>query len=197
MVIGFTGRKGTGKDTAAQYFVDKYGFTRVAYADVLKEAAAELFDIPVEFMDRYKNNNRARVRFEVQHETILGAYDHMTDMPLRTFLQRFGTEMGRNIFGPSFWVDQLKRRIDEGTMRDNYVISDVRFNNEVTLCDYVIEIIRDTVQGPDVHVSEAGLDEELVHYIVVNNGTIENLHSRLEAVMQEIVSSLPIPSVGQ
>ena len=119
MVIGFTGRKGTGKDTAAQYFVDKYGFTRVAYADVLKEAAAELFDIPVEYMDRYKNNNRARIRFEVQHETILGAYDHMTDMPLRTFLQRFGTEMGRNIFGPSFWVDQLKRRMDEGTMRDN------------------------------------------------------------------------------
>jgi len=42
MVIGFTGRKGTGKDTAAQYFVGKYGFTKVAYADVLKEAAAEL-----------------------------------------------------------------------------------------------------------------------------------------------------------
>jgi len=189
MVIGFTGRKGAGKDTAAQYFVGKYGFKRVAYADVLKEAVAELYDVPVEYMDKYKNDRRARVRFEVQHETILGAYDHMHDMSLRTFLQRFGTEVGRNIFGPSFWVDQLKRRMDEGTMRDNYVISDVRFNNEVTLCDYVIEIVRNTVQGPDVHVSEQGLDEELVHFIVVNNGTIEDLHRRLEACFTEMLSA--------
>jgi len=197
MVIGLTGRKGAGKDTAAQYFVEKYGFTKVAYADVLKEAAAALFNVPTEFMDEYKNNSRARVVFSVGHNAIMGAYDVHHDMSLRSFLQRFGTEMGREVFGPSFWVDQLKRRMDEGTMRDNYVISDVRFNNEVTMCDYVIEIVRDTVQGPDVHVSEAGLDEELIHYIVVNRGTIEELHSRLEAVMQEIVSSLPTPAVGQ
>jgi hypothetical protein len=189
MVIGFTGRKGAGKDTAAQYFVDKYGFTKVAYADVLKEAAAALFDVPVEYMDKYKNNVNARVKFLVGYEAIMGAYHVHEDMSLREFLQRFGTEMGREVFGPSFWVDQLKHRMDEGTMRDNYVISDVRFNNEVTLCDYVIEIVRNTVQGPDVHVSEQGLDEELVHFIVVNNSTVAELHKRLEACFTEMLSA--------
>jgi deoxynucleotide monophosphate kinase-like protein len=188
MVIGFTGRKGAGKDTAAQYFVDKYEFTKVAYADVLKEAAGALMNVPTEFMDEYKNNSRARVKFVVHHDAIRDAYDHFTDMSLRTFLQRFGTEMGREVFGSSFWVDQLKRRLDEGTMRDNYVISDVRFNNEVTLCDYIIDVVRDGT-GPDGHVSEAGLDEELIHFIVVNNSTVEELHKRLEACFTEMLSA--------
>ena len=43
MIIGLTGYKGSGKDTAASHLVEKYGFTRVAFADKLKKSAAACF----------------------------------------------------------------------------------------------------------------------------------------------------------
>lgn len=36
MIIGITGVAGSGKDTAADYLVSKYGFTKVSFAAILK-----------------------------------------------------------------------------------------------------------------------------------------------------------------
>jgi len=45
-VVAISGWKRSGKDTAANYLVDEYGFTRVAFADVLKDMVAEEYNIP-------------------------------------------------------------------------------------------------------------------------------------------------------
>lgn len=189
MVIGLTGRKLAGKDTAAQYFVDKHGFEQVAYADVLKDAVCALFNVDRKWLEDHKSDVYTRVQIARHYSEgqLKDATEYKSEMSLRQFLQRAGTEMGREVFGQSFWVNQLYDRLQDNK---NYVISDVRFNNESPMCDFIIEIVRNNV-GHDPHVSEQGLREELIDYIVPNNGTIEDLHSRLEAVMTEIVNSLP------
>lgn len=191
MIIGITGLKGSGKDTAAQYFVDKYGFTRIGYADSLKEAIAALFDVPVSWLEKHKSDPRAQVAITriYDSEQMPGCIEHASVMNLRTFMQRFGTEMGREVFGQDFWVEQLKRKMGKGVfLTSKYVISDVRFNNEAPICDYIIEIIRpDRPKNP--HVSELGLDEALISHVVINNGTIDELNKRLEACLQEMLSS--------
>lgn len=47
IVIAVSGWKGSGKDTMAEYLVNDYGYTRVAFADVLKEMVAEQYNIPL------------------------------------------------------------------------------------------------------------------------------------------------------
>ena len=45
MIIGFTGVKQSGKDTAASFLVDELGFERHGFADKLKEAVAKKCEI--------------------------------------------------------------------------------------------------------------------------------------------------------
>ena len=187
MNIGITGVKGAGKDTAAAFFVDHHSFRRMGYADALKEAMSALFDTPQSWFEKHKSNPDARVQVIRRYdaEGYKDAVEYASEMTLRTFLQRFGTEMGREVFGPDFWVLQFTQRMESNV---NYVIPDVRFNNEAVNCNYIIEVVRDGFTN-DPHASEQGIREELIDFIVVNNGTIEELHKRLDAIMQEIMSS--------
>lgn len=43
LVVGISGRKGSGKDTIGAHLVSKYDFKRVAFADSLKDACADIF----------------------------------------------------------------------------------------------------------------------------------------------------------
>lgn len=52
-VIALSGWKQSGKDTAAEYLINNKKFTRVAFADVLKERVAKDYNIPLESL--YKN----------------------------------------------------------------------------------------------------------------------------------------------
>ena len=189
MIIGINGVKQAGKDTSADFFVEQQGFTRIGYADTLKEAVANLFDVPVSWTEKYKSDTRARVSMTRHYDTpgVPNATEYASDMSLRAFLQRFGTEMGRNTFGEDFWVQQLKRRLSSDT---NYVIPDVRFANEVVPCDFVIEIVRPGFSDRrDAHVSEQPLDEDLIDYIVVNSGEIGDLHKALGGVYEDMLKN--------
>ena len=43
MIIGISGKMQSGKDTIAEYLVEKYGFRRIAFANKIKELAKDLF----------------------------------------------------------------------------------------------------------------------------------------------------------
>jgi len=187
MIIGITGLKNSGKDTAAQYLVDKYEFERMAFADTLKEAAGALFNVSPAWIDAQKNDEFTRVKLMHYHEPLdeRGATEHAADWSMREFLQRMGTEMGRHVFGENFWIEQAIRKVHSNK---NYVIPDVRFTNEAQFCNYVIEINRQIAHMTfDNHVSELGIRKELIDYIIPNNGTIEELHRRMEECLTEIL----------
>jgi hypothetical protein len=168
LIIGLTGKKGSGKDTAAKYLVDNYGYERKAFADSLKRSVAALFDIPFERVDEWKVNqpgklDNVEVIIDVAHPDRTTQYS----MSWREFLQRYGTESHREIFGYDFWVDQVLPYYPNSNDYPRYyelknkkfVISDVRFENEAARVAYyggrVIEIIRPSLNNVvDTHVSE-------------------------------------------
>lgn len=51
MIIGLAGFKRTGKDTFASYFPSN--FTRMAFAEPLKQAAAIIYDVPITYQHRH------------------------------------------------------------------------------------------------------------------------------------------------
>lgn len=176
MIIGFHGCKGVGKDTAGQFLVDELEFTKVAFADPLKEAVANLFGIDREMVDDLKLKDSVGTKGHVIL-VIDGIVEY--DHDWREFLQRFGTEMGRNTFGKNFWVDLWEDHLYRNSIHeDNVVATDVRFQNEAEriqkLNGVVVEIVR---QGhePDGHESETPLPRVLIDAQITNNGTIDDL----------------------
>lgn len=50
-IVALSGWKGSGKDTLANYLVDRYGFKRLAFADPLKDMVSEEYGIPRSHLD--------------------------------------------------------------------------------------------------------------------------------------------------
>lgn len=50
-VISLSGWKGSGKDEIAKYLIERHGFTRLAFADVLKDMTAEAYQVPRSWFD--------------------------------------------------------------------------------------------------------------------------------------------------
>ena len=91
-IVGFAGAAGSGKDTAFSFLVDGYPnrFVRVAFADKLKDMAAELFGIDRGTLDTLEG------KASVINKKWFG------DLTNREFLQRMGTDCVRENIDKDF-----------------------------------------------------------------------------------------------
>jgi hypothetical protein len=108
---------------------------------------------------------------------------------LRPLLQRMGTEVCREMFGESFWVDYLMNKAIEA--KTNVVISDVRFINEADSIRLwngeVWRVNRPGTEPVNSHLSEIELDTYENFSVVINNdSTVENLFSVLTPIFEEM-----------
>lgn len=184
MLIGLSGNKGVGKDTVGKILVDQHGFERIAFADKLKEAASALFDIEPHLWDVYKND---------QHSTV---QVHLNGLPLRRsftvrhFLQRMGTEMGREVFGENFWVDLALDLEPQRLAQSNIVVTDVRFDNELErirdLGGHNIHIVRPGLHGSDLHISERSPKKDLIDGVLQNNQDVLTLVTKVQELLNSI-----------
>lgn len=195
MLIGLNGNKSAGKDTVGQYLVQGHGFVRLSFAEKLKKSAAALFDIPVDSWEKWKNEDQATITIRSEwfdssdrnpDPALVPGFER--SISVRTFLQRYGTESHRDIFGSDFWVDALFRDVDptDGT---NYVITDARFENELKkikeLGGYNIRIERPELSSTDSHASEQIPSDVYIDHIIVNDGSFYNLFSNVELFLME------------
>lgn len=178
-LIAFSGVARSGKDSAARVLIERHGFTRIAFADPMREALYRLNPIVL----ASKND---------------GGYDRLSDLvdyhgwdevkvlypEVRQLLQRFGTEAGRDIHGEDCWVNAAFRRA-EGLER--IVITDVRFDNEARAVHkrggLVVKVVRPGVEAVNGHVSDRGVTEHLLDRVIHNDGTLEELAYRVEALL--------------
>ncbi len=122
-LVAFAGLKTAGKDVAASILINEFGYTRVALADNVKKAAIALD--PLVFVPHVGHLRLSRV---IAARGMEGA----KEIPeVRRTYQRLGTEVGRQMFGDSFWIDQLDQTIDDlWDSETRYVLTDARFTNE-------------------------------------------------------------------
>ena len=127
MIIGFVGFIGSGKDTAADYLVNFHGFRRDSFANTLKDAVAAVFG-----WDRTMLEGRTKEAREWR-EQVDPWWSKRLDMPTLTprwVLQYWGTEVCRKGFHDDIWIASLENKLRNS--KDDIVISDVRFPNEIT-----------------------------------------------------------------
>jgi|SRR3954469_1422380 len=172
MLIAFSGYKTSGKDTAAKVLIDEYGFTKIAFADPVREMALAI--------DPYILFGEKTVRLS-EVITLGRGWDWAkNELPeVRRLMQKIGTEAVRNILGTNVWIDLLMSRYpDLFHDETRYVITDCRFENE---CEFVqgsnatiIWIDRPGLSS-DGHASESDVPLKYADAILHNDETIEEL----------------------
>lgn len=126
MIIGFVGFIGSGKDTAADYLVNSHGFRRDSFANTLKDAVACVFGWDRTMLEGRTNEAREwREQLDLWWSERLGIHE----LTPRWVLQQWGTEVCRKAFHDDIWIASLENKLRQ--TRDDIVISDVRFPNEI------------------------------------------------------------------
>lgn len=124
MIIGLIGFAGSGKGTVADILVAKKGYTKLAFADAVKDATAAIFGWPRFLLEGDTEESREwREQKDEWWSEKTGKY-----ITPRNMLQLMGTEIGRDMLHPDIWIHALERRME---LYPNVVIADVRFPNEM------------------------------------------------------------------
>lgn len=125
-IISISGRIGSGKDTVADHLVDKYGFTRMSFADSLKDAISIIFSWDRELLAGVTAESR---RWREEVDEWWADKLEMPGLTPRWVLQYWGTEVCRKGFHNDIWVASLENKLR--TLDKNVVITDCRFLNEL------------------------------------------------------------------
>lgn len=177
MIIGLSGYARTGKDTVANYLVETYGFTKVSFAQPMRDALYALNPIVSEHEGVRLQSAIDKHGWDNYKETEFGD-------EIRQLMQRFGTEVGREQFGQNFWVDQAMKLVAQ---HDKAVLSDVRFPNEQEAIrnagGLVWRVHREGVQAANGHASETALDNVHPDLNLMNNEDVESLHRTIDVIM--------------
>jgi hypothetical protein len=127
MIIGVCGFIGSGKDTVADYLQNFHEFRRESFASTLKDAVAAVFG-----WDRLLLEGRTKEARDWREEVDPWWAERlaMPTLTPRWVLQYWGTEVCRRSFHDDIWIASLENKIRNS--KDNIVISDCRFPNEIS-----------------------------------------------------------------
>ena len=181
-IVGLVGYARTGKDTVADILVKEYGYTRFAFVDKLRECLYALNPIvvndapmtnPIDWLDdEFKAERRV--------QTVIDSFgwDGYKESPwgpeIRRLLQRFGTEVGRELIADDIWLRELDK-VDA----DKIVVTDARFVNEIeyihALGGVTVRIERPGVGPANDHASEHDWKKTTQRFYINNDGTLDSL----------------------
>ena len=190
MIIGICGLIGSGKGTVADILVEK-DYKKISFADKLKDGVAEVFGWNRQMLEGDTNESRQWR----EQEDIFWTQETGETVTPRSVLQLFGTDCMRNGFFDGIWVSLLKKKLLENP-HTNFVIPDVRFENEIKMIkdvggevwvvvrgatpEWLQEYQRNNITPPDnIHSSEYRWVKAKKDYIIENNSTLDELRRRV------------------
>ena len=172
MLIGLSGYAQSGKDSVAEVLVRDFGFTRVAFADKIKEFLYEM-DLLVHGVN-------------IQTLVSTWGWDKTKEnFWVRRLLQDVGVS-ARTVFGEDFWVNQALRP----GLPEKVVVTDVRFPNEMqaiwALNGKIWRVERPGIGPVNDHISEHAIKDEPVDLHINNTGTLEDLEKTVHNLMRHV-----------
>lgn len=212
IVVGLGGYLRSGKDTVADYLVSEYGFVKMGMSDPLHEMMMEFNPFievtDVEFCDDdrfvalndYTNNAAHSAEYRILSYGWMISYSGLTEAlgyveakkikGYREALQKFGTDVVRNMIDENTWVKLAQKRIREQTEQGkNVVMTAIRFKNEVRLMHKVdaatLWINRPGTGGESMHASENNVSYKDFGSVVENDDTLDRLYSEVDLWLEE------------
>jgi hypothetical protein len=184
--IGLIGKARSGKDTAALHLVRTRAYTRLAFADPLKEMALSIDPL-------IPSVERIHVRLSTLIRDVGWEYAKDTYPEVRRILQHTGQTVRE--YDDEFWLTAMRRKLNNAEAWNlPVVVSDVRYPNEADMLRSrgfrLVRIVRPnpitgTVLPPASaaarHASETALDGFAADMAITNAGTVTDLYEELAA----------------
>jgi len=197
MFIGVLGFIGSGKGAVGD-ILTKYSFEKISFASHLKDVTSVMFGWDRNLLEGDTAESR---KFREEVDPFWSKKLNREFTP-RLALQLMGTEVGRNVFGANLWIHALENKIDTD---ENYIITDVRFQNEIDWirnqkgilieirrgelplwykvaglansgCEHSLNVMRDI----GIHESEwKWIGKQNVDQVVRNDGSLEDLEKNI------------------
>lgn len=206
MIIGLVGFAGSGKGTVGDILVDRYDYSKLSFADAVKDATSAIFGWPRNLLEGDTDASR---KFREEKDDFWSARFGY-DVTPRHMLQLMGTEAGREVFHTDLWVHTVERRIkykQEWEFETNFVIPDVRFPNEIEairkMGGFVVRVKRgdepewyeaamkanktgdlNDIINADVHFSEWAWIGQSFEYEISNNGSLAMLEGDVDHLLK-------------
>jgi len=194
-LVGLHGLPQVGKDQIAKFLCHR-GWVRVSFADPIREAIYVLNPIISEAGDRLRN-----VVDRIGWDAAKANFPEV-----RVLLQRFGTDVGRDMWDQRFWLDKAIAKIRAATsVGASVVVTDVRLPNEAEFIagegGLIYEVVRDGVPPPNSHSSNRRLAERFIFGLIRNpvaygddsrgDAGVAELNAAASAVILPYVTSAP------
>lgn len=204
-IIGLSGFISSGKDTVADYLVEKYQFEKISFAGSLKDVVSGVFGWDRELLEGKTFDSR-EWRNQIDHwwADRLGI-PHLTP---RWILQHWGTDVLRKHFHDEIWIAALQYKIKK---RDNnIVVSDIRYPNELDAIRSLNGLTLRIERGPKPEWYDLALktnlnkDQESINHlnkishssewsiigqnfdkIVDNNGSFDDLYFKIDEIIKD------------
>jgi hypothetical protein len=177
-LVAITGRKRSGKSTAAEVLQDR-GFCTGSFIAPGKQMMRTLL--------RHRGVHWDEIQRMVEGDLKEVPSRHLNGRTPRYFMQTLGLEFGRHLIDEDLWVDSFRDNMNYIDPYDemNWVIADCRMPNEVEWLRergfFLVKIVRPGLQDKDKHGTERYIDHLLTHEIVVNNfETAEEFKAHME-----------------
>lgn len=180
VVVGLCGPRRSGKDTVAEHMVRCHGFTNLKLASRLKQALRFMFGLTDD---------------HIEGDLKDALHPQLGTTP-RRLMQWLGTDvMHVTSAGRLFWVKAIIEDIRQHHAGGCVVISDLRFHHEAHELKQafpdclLVRVERGSrgAMGPDdAHQSEVEAGELQGDTTITNNGTVEDLHQRVSALLSQM-----------
>jgi hypothetical protein len=181
MIIGISGKLGSGKDTVANTIkkIDPT-FQTKAYAYKLKQIVSILTSCPIEHTMSQEGKN---------------SYVPEFDMTIGQMLQKLGTNVMREGFNENVWINALM--IELNKIEGNYIVTDCRFKNEAEAIkkaggilirvERPVNPIAANSNRDLTHPSETDLDDYAgFDHIILNDSDLQGLNNKVVSVMKTL-----------
>lgn len=182
--IGLIGKARSGKDTAALWLVRNRHYTRLAFADPLKEMALRVNPIVDCSMWVYPQEIKVdRLADIVEDEGWEVAKDAHPEV--RRLLQQMGQTIREH--DEEFWIKAMRRKLNNAEAWNlPVVVTDVRYPNEAAMLRArgfkLVRILRPepALSGPEsAHSSETALDDYAADVTISNDAGIDSLYTQV------------------
>ena len=207
MIIGISGKIGSGKDTIGEIIQGlsitngRQEFEIKKFAGKLKQIASLLTGIDVkDFEDQEFKKALLGEEWGTVQKIPLNSIPPFADidfnvmMSVRELLQKLGTEAMRDGLHQNVWVNALMCDYRRPKMSEynpsNWIITDVRFPNELKAINDVngltIRVVRPQIETANFkpeHPSETAIDDAEFDHTIINDGSMEELIEKVRQIL--------------
>lgn len=208
MIIGVCGLMGSGKNTVADYLIERYGFQQESFAGALKDAVSVIFGWDREMLEGLTDESR---QWREQTDSWWANRLNIPYLTPRWVLQQWGTNVLRDHFHDDIWIASVEKRLTNTTSR--VIITDMRFPNEFQALRRLGAVTIRVKRGDDpdwfraarqmehlpaispehrglmkiikdsgVHESEWKWASQKVDYVIQNDSSLEDLQTEADRV---------------